>query len=203
VTIELRRLLWGAGAAIISVGALAGLIAVVSKDRFDERHVRILATVWVALLCGSALMAGLRLLERGMWPLFGAALAIAAPIAFVLHAIPIWDDDRETERWARIVLSAFFLVISGLTVASLRLAVAAVDRIVLAAVLAVAAALALVNAIGLYYVWTYEPFNGEDSSSLVDWGGRLLVALFLLAVTGYLTAPMIERLRAPLTQERN
>ena len=183
------------------VSALAGLIAIASKGRFDERHVRVLVTVWVALLCGSALMAGLRLLERGALPVFGAALAIAAPMAFVIFAIPIWDEDRVTERWGRIVLSNFFLIISGLIVASLRLAVWAVDRIVLAIVLAVAAALALVNAIGLYYIWTYDT-SGDESSSLVDWGGRLLVALFLLAVTGYLIAPMIERLRATPAVER-
>jgi hypothetical protein len=198
VTIELRRLLWGIGAGVLVIAALAGLIATASKDRFEERHVRILATVWVALLCGAALMAGLRLLERRMLPVFGLVLAVAAPIGFILFAIPIWDEDRETERWARIVLSDFFLIVSGLIFASLRLAVAAVERVVLAVVLVVATALVAVNAMGLYWIWTYEPFE-RGSSSLVDWGGRALVALFLLAVIGYLLAPILERTLPPAT----
>lgn len=181
---------------MVALGGLVGLVAVATKGRFDERHVRILVTVWAALLCGAALLAGLRLLERSVLPVFGLVLAVAAPIGFVLFAIPIWDEDRETERWGRIVLSDFFLLISGLIFASLRLAVAAVDRVVLAVVLGVATALTVVNAIGLYYIWTYEPFDGDESSSLVDWGGRALVALFLLAVVGYLLGPMLERLLA-------
>jgi hypothetical protein len=198
VTIELRRLLWGGAAGFLVLAALAGLIATASKDHFDERHLRILLTVVAALLCGSALMAGLRLLERGTFPIFGLVLAVAAPIGFVALLIPIWDEDRETERWGRIVLSDVFLIVSGLILASLRLAVAAVERMVLAVVLLVATALVAVNAMGIYYIWTFSLVDGE-STSLLDWGGRALVALFLLAVIGYLLAPILERMLPPAT----
>ena len=202
MTVELRRLLWGGLAAVLALGALAGLVGVISGDRFTERHVRILATAWLALLCGAALLAGLRLLEQRTFFLFGATLAAAAPVAFVLFALPIWDHDRETLRWGQIVLSTLFLILSGLILASLRLAVEARDRIVLAVVFAVALALAVVDAIALYYIWSFPEGEEGTPGSLVDYGGRLLVALFVLAVLGYLLAPIVERLRRPPTRSR-
>ena len=196
MTVELRRLLWGILAGALVVGALAGLLAVATREGFGERQIRILATAWAALLCGSALLAGLRLIERGTLPVFGIVLAVAAPLGFVLFAIPIWDEDRQTERWGRIVISDFFLIISGLIFASARLAVWATHRAVAAVVLGVGFALTLTTATGLYDICTFSTSGEGSNDALRDWGGRSLVALFLLAVFFYLLAPTLERLIA-------
>jgi len=189
---DVQRFAWMLPAALLGVAALLAVTSVVRNGELDEVHFRILGTALVGLLCGGAALAGLMLLERRQLVPFALAAIAAAPVAFGLAAVAIWNDDVVHETYAKALMTAFLLLVSALIVATLRLVLDASLRPVWIVFLAVAAVAAAGDVLGLIGIWRTGP-DEIGESDLVDDGGRALIGLFCLVVVGYLVAPVLER----------
>ncbi|MBA3365075.1 MAG: hypothetical protein H0U03_04715 [Actinobacteria bacterium] len=187
-----QRLGWMLPSALLGVAGVLAVTSVLRNGELDDVHFRILATALVGLLCGGAALTGLMLLERlQMVPLALAAI-LAAPVQFGLAAVAIWNDDVVDERYAKVLMTAYLLLVSTLIVATLRLLLDASLRPVWVVFLAVAALAAAGDILGLVGIWR-TGLDEVGGSDLVDDGGRALIGLFCLVVVGYLLAPLLQR----------
>jgi hypothetical protein len=112
----LRRLFWIGAAGLLGLAALISIAALLRGD-FTETDGRILATLGVAFLGGSASLAGLALLDRDDLVPLGWTAVVGGGAAFVVLTWQIWAEfDSE-----KLTLDALLLVVALLLVATARL----------------------------------------------------------------------------------
>src|SRR3954453_18733822 len=106
------RSIWLGSGDAVALATAAALLVVLPGDQ-GETDFRTLGTLVAALLCGSAALAALALIERGM-NLPGAIVLIASSAAFLLTTLALWkagfesDGEGETaNEWLKLVPIGF------------------------------------------------------------------------------------------------
>jgi hypothetical protein len=189
-------LLWLAGATAIAIAALVGIASLLGAAEFEERQARIVGTALVGLLAGGAALAGLATAsEEPRRPLGWAVLALAV-VTFAALALAIWWEagwDRHAERLGRVVLSAIVLLVAALVVGALR----RLSRLDLGAVRVLfwsfVGLVALTATFALAAIWVPSVDEVGRQTSRVDAVERVLGALFVAIVAGFLLVPLVER----------
>ena len=183
---RLARVFWLGAAAILVAAALVAVGAVLRGD-FSETDGRILGTLAAVLYTSGALLTGLANVERGRRAV-GGLLVLTAPVCFVLLALAIWgvfdeSDEGNTWRWA---WTAALVVLAGIMLGTALL----LARSVVAGKLAYAtgALAALAAGLAIVAVWS-EPTG--------DGWPKVLAALSILAVLGYVLVPIVDRFGRP------
>jgi hypothetical protein len=175
------RVFWIGAAALLVAAALVALGAVV-RGSFSDTEGRILGTLGAALLAGSAVVAGLTLVDRGARALGWACAAISLP-AFALVVYAIWDfvfdGGGDSWRWGWLGILA---LVAALIAATARL-IARSPRIVPLAGLAGFLA-ALAAAVSVAVIWQEDPGDAI---------AKTLAVLWILAGLAYLLVPVLER----------
>ena len=187
---RLARLFWIGAAAALVAAALVALAAVV-RGEFSDTDGRILGTLAALLFAGSALLAGLALVERGIARPLGWALIVAAPVslAFVLRAVWTFADEGGGDEW-KPGWSGILVLIGGLVAAT---ALLLVRRQALVRVAAAAGVLAvLAAAVSIAAIWMRNP--GDTIA-------KTLAGLWILAALAYFLVPILQRWSA--VGERN
>lgn len=185
--LRLARIFWIGAAAILVVAALVALVAVLRGD-FSDTDGRILGTLAALFYTGGGLLAGLALVDsrRAAW--LGRTLVVVSPLvlAATLRAIWEWVGDGEDEEHWELAWSASIALAAGLMAATSLLLARKLALVRLAwasgALAAAAAALSVVA------IWDEDPGDAM---------GKVLAALWILAVLAYFLVPVLERFLAP------
>ena len=183
---RLSRAFWLGAAAILVAAALVAVGAVL-RGNFSETDGRILGSLGAVLYTSGALLTGLANVERGRSAV-GGLLVLTAPICFALLAAAIWgvfDGSDEGDTW-RSAWTAALVVLAGLMLGTALL----LARSAVAGKLAYAtgALAALAAALAIAAVWS-EPSG--------DGWPKVLAALSILAVLGYVLVPIVDRFARP------
>ena len=178
------RFAWGAAAVIAVAAALVALFSIVRGD-FSETDGRIIGTLALVLYAGGAAFAGLAVVERG--PRLGWALIAGAGLSFLLVLPAIWGtfDESGDSDW-ELGLGVLVTLFAGLLWATAWL----VARGVTAARLVLATAILA----GLAALFSDLALAFDDR---FDGWGKLLAALWILAVLAYVLTPLVSRLTPP------
>jgi hypothetical protein len=193
---EGRILLWLGASAAIVVAALTGIAAILGASEFEVRHARIVGTGIVALAAGGAALAGLATAtEEPRRPLGWAVLALA-PVTFAALVLAIWWEtgwDRHGERLGRVVLSALVLLLAALVVGTIRRALGFELLAVRILFWAYAALVTLTAAFAVAAIWAPSVDEVGRQTERIDTVERVLSALFVAIVAGFLLVPLVER----------
>ena len=198
---SLKSLLALLAAGAIGIATLAAVGVAIRTDQFDDPAWKTLATLWVALLCGGAAGAGLRLVERRDLTAVGwAGLAIGVA-SFIVFAVVIWNEnlwDENEDIIVKLLATSLALVVAALLVASLRPQLVLADRRMSIVYYVAAGVIAFTALTAVVLLWAWElPFlggaGGQPSERAEDLALRLMLALFALSVGAYLATPFIER----------
>jgi surface polysaccharide O-acyltransferase-like enzyme len=179
--------IWVGAALAIAGAALAAIVTVVNGD-FGESDGRAVIALASVLLCASAAVAAVYLLES-RFQLLGAVLLVAAGVELVSFQLGIWKaefGDGSSNDYIKLVPITFAWAIATVLLATLPLI--AVDRWLVLAAAPVVGAFGLVGAtIATVMIW-----RDNDSQA---WG-KTLAVLAILMVAGYLLTPVARRLAA-------
>ena len=182
--VRLSRIFWIGAAAILVAAALVALVAVLRGD-FSDTDGRILGTLAAVLLAGSALVAGLALVERGERVLGWTAVVVSVP-AFCAIAYSVWsfafEDGGDAWQWGWAGILALVAALIAVT-ARLLARTATLARLALAA-----GGLALAAA-----ATSYVAIRKDDSGDAL---GRTVAVLWILAGLAYLLVPVLQRFMA-------
>jgi hypothetical protein len=181
---QLLRLFWIGAAAILVVAALVALAAVVSGS-FDSTDGKILASLGTLLLAGAVATVGASLREARRAPGVGAILAVATPVLGLVAVAAIWND-FDSSPLARAAGSSYVLLATGLLVGTARVLVG--DRTTLLPLFFVNCGLAVLGAT----LSVIAILAGDASAGY----GKLVAAVWILAVLAYLLIPVGRRLSA-------
>lgn len=100
---SLRRIFLLGAATLVSVAALVAIAAIVNGE-FGDTEGKIFATLATAFVAGSAAIAGLACLERGVSGPLGPLGVILACGGFILWADQIWDQHHSGAYWKLLAL---------------------------------------------------------------------------------------------------
>lgn len=178
---ELRRLFWIGAAALLCGAALVALFALL-RGHFTDTDGRILLTVGILFLAGSAGIAGYALVERRAIRWLGWAAVATAPVWFALIVAAIWSDSLG--KWSG---TAITLLIAELVVITNVLMLR--DRRFAPLVAGTAGAVVLTTVFDNVGIWT------RAGSNL--W--RTMGAFAILTVLGYFLTPVLQRFAAAPT----
>lgn len=179
---RLARLFWIGAATTLVAAALVALAAVV-RGEFSETDGRILGTLAALLFAGSALLAGLGLVERRLARPVGWAIVAVAPfsLGFVLRAVWTFADEGGGDEW-RLAWAGALALVAGLVAST---ALLLVRRQALVRVAAAAGALAgLAAAVSIAAIWIRNPG---------DTVAKTLAVLWILAALAYFLVPVLQR----------
>ena len=110
--VRLSRIFWIGAAATLVVAALIG-VAGLLRSEFTETDGKVLLTLVTLLVAGGAALAGLALIERSKFVVFGWFATVVAVASFVLITAATWrdfDDDGLT-RLAGVAAVALIAVL--------------------------------------------------------------------------------------------
>ena len=113
---KLRRLFWIGAAGLLGLAALISIVALL-RGEFTETDGKILGTLGVAFLGGSASLAGLALLDRRDLVPLGWAVVLGGVVAFCVLTWQVWTDFDSED----LTLDTLLLVVAGLMLATARL----------------------------------------------------------------------------------
>jgi len=112
----LRRLFWIGAAGLLGLAALISIVALI-RGEFTETDGRILGTLGVTFLAGSAALAGIALVERRDLVPLGWAVVLVAVVTFGLLSWQVWTE-FDQESWS---LDAATAAVASLMLATARL----------------------------------------------------------------------------------
>lgn len=180
------RAVWLVTALAIAVAALVATVVVLQGD-FGETDGRTVFALAAVLLCGSAAIAALHLIDRRGLTLFGALVLIASTVELALFQLGIWRaefGDGSENDYLKLVPIMLAWVIATLVLATIPLI--AIERRVFLTAAPVVGAFALVGAtIATTMIWRENDSEG--------WGKTLAVCAIVM-VAGYFLTPLAERL---------
>jgi hypothetical protein len=179
------RAVWLGAAATVGIATAVALLVILIGDP-GEDDLRTVGTLIAALLAGGAALGALELLERPGYSWVGAVVLVAAAVAFVLATLGAWKAGYEGEGlddWFKLFPIGIAWA-SALVIFATTTLLAGAARYTAPAVGIAAAAWAAV-ATGLVWAET-------DSDGWV----KLLGALAVLTVGGFLAAPLSRRAQA-------
>ena len=113
---KLRRLFWIGAAGLLGLAALISIVALI-RGEFTETDGRILGTLGVTFLAGSAALAGIALVERRDLVPLGWAVVLVAVVTFGLLTWQVWTE-FDQESWS---LDAATAAVAALMLATARL----------------------------------------------------------------------------------
>ena len=113
---KLRRLFWIGAAGLLGLAALISIVALL-RGEFTETDGKILGTLGVAFLGGSASLAGLALLDRRDLVPLGWAVVLGGVVAFCVLTWQVWTEFDSED----LTLDTLLLVVAGLMLATARL----------------------------------------------------------------------------------
>jgi hypothetical protein len=189
-------LLWLAGVAAIAVAALVGAAELVGATNFEEREARIVGTALVGLLAGGAALAGLAAVEDAPRHPLGWIALVLATGTFAVLTVAIWWEagwDRHGERLARLVLSALVLLLAATLVGTLRRALRLEPQVMRAVFWAFAGVVAGTAAFAVVAIWAPSVDEVGRQTERIETVERLLAALLVTIVGGFLFVPLLER----------
>jgi hypothetical protein len=188
--LRLSRVFWISAAAILIVGALIAVAAIVRGD-FGDTEAKILGTLLALLVAGATGITGLALVERREAPTLGWTAVVGAALCFVLQAAAIWDEFSD-DALTKLGTSSMAILLALLLIATQR-ALLREDRLA-KLFYATAASAGLATGLTVVGIWQEEGGYWQP------------VAVFsILAVLGYFLLPVVQRLTAsaaPATAER-
>jgi len=178
-----RRLFWIGAATLLGVAALVSIVALL-RGEFTETDGKILGTLGAALLCGSASLAGLALIDRRDLVPLGWAVAAAGALGFAVLTWQVWTQ-FDSESWS---LDAVTVVVAGLMLATARLLHRRFEWLFWTSA-------ALTTLAAAVYVWAIHADPDGD-----NWG-KALGTLGILTVLAWFLVPVLGRTSSG-TQER-
>jgi hypothetical protein len=181
---ELLRLFWIGAATILVVAALVALAAV-TTGTFDTTDAEILGTLGTLLLAGAMATVGASLREarRSLW--LGATLIAAGPVLGLIAVAAIWNE-FDSSPLVRAAGASYVLLATGLLVGTARVLVG--DRPTLMPLFGVNCSLAVLGAtLSVAAILATHASSGY---------GKLLAAVWILAVLAYGLIPVGRRLSA-------
>jgi hypothetical protein len=181
---ELLRLFWIGAATILVVAALVALAAVTTGS-FDSTDAKILGALGTLLLAGAVATVGASLREARRSPGLGAILVVAAPVLGLIAVAAIWNE-FDSNPLARAAGASYVLLATGLLVGTARVLVG--DRATLMPLFGVNCGLAVFGA-----ALSVAAILAADASAGY---GKLLAAVWILAVLAYVLIPVGRRLSA-------
>jgi hypothetical protein len=184
---ELLRLFWIGAATILVVAALVALVAVVTGS-FDSTDAKILGSLGTLLLAGAVATVGAALRESERSPLLGLLLVVGGPALGLVAVAAIWNE-FDADTLARAAGASYVLLATGLLVGTARVLVG--DRPSLLPLFGVNCGLAVVGAA----LSVVAIFAAHASAGY----GKLLAAVWILAVLAYVLIPVGRRLSAAPT----
>lgn len=176
---RLVRLFWIAAAALLCVAALVALVALL-RGRFTQTDGRILQTLAVLFLAGSAAIAGYALVERRTLALLGRIAVATTLPGFAVIATALWSDSH-----GRLAGTALVVLVAELVLATNALLLR--DRRFTLLVAATGIAATLTALFVIVTIWSRNP--GSDL-------GRTIGAFAILTGLGYLLTPVLQRFAA-------
>jgi hypothetical protein len=180
------RAVWLGAVAAVGIATAAALLVILIGDP-GEDDLRTVGTLIAALFAGGAALGALELLERPGYSWVGAVVLVAAAVAFVLATLGLWKAGYEGEGlddWFKLFPIGIAWA-SALVVFATTTLLAGAPRRYTAPAVGIAAAAWAAVATGL--VWTEADSDG--------WA-KLLGALAVLTVGGFLAAPLWRRAQA-------
>ena len=181
---ELLRLFWIGAATILVVAALVALAAVTTGN-FDSTDAKILGALGTLLLAGAVATVGAALREAQRSPLLGGLLAAGAPVLGLVAVAAIWNE-FDADSLARAAGASYVLLATGLLIGTARVLVG--DRPSLMPLFGVNCGLAVIGA----SLSVVAIFAAHASAGY----GKLLAAVWILAVLAYVLIPVGRRLSA-------
>ena len=181
---ELLRLFWIGAATILVVAALVALAAVTTGN-FDTTDAKILGALGTLLLAGAVATVGAALREAQRSPLLGGLLAAGAPVLGLVAVAAIWNE-FDADSLARAAGASYVLLATGLLIGTARVLVG--DRPSLMPLFGVNCGLAVIGA----SLSVVAIFAAHASAGY----GKLLAAVWILAVLAYVLIPVGRRLSA-------
>jgi hypothetical protein len=175
----LRRIFLLGAAALVSVAALVAIGAVLSGE-FGETEGKIFATLATAFVAGSAAIAGIACLERGVIRPIGAIGLVLAAGGFLLWAEEIWAGHDSSGYWKVLGLLLIW-TLTALVVTTTRLMTRSPEllRTLFPATFAAT--------VGAGLVVSTMVIRGEGD------GWQLFAILLILAVLGEILTPILQR----------
>jgi hypothetical protein len=187
---ELLRLFWIGAATILVVAALVALAAV-TTGTFDTTDAKILGTLGTLLLAGAIATIGASLREASRSTWLGAILVAAGPVLGLVAVAAIWNE-FDSNPLVRAAGASYVLLATGLLVGTARVLVG--DRPTLMPLFGVNCGLAVLGAtLSVAAILATHASSGY---------GKLLAAVWILAVLAYVLIPVGRRLStAPAATE--
>jgi len=180
----LLRLFWIGAATILVVAALVALAAV-TTGTFDTTDAKILGVLGTLLLAGGVATVGASLREARRSPLLGSVLVVGAPLLGLVAVAAIWNE-FDADVLTQAAGASYLLLATGLLVGTARVLVG--DRPSLLPLFGVNCGLAAIGA----SLSVAAIFAGHANSAY----GKLLAAVWILAVLAYVLIPVGRRLSA-------
>jgi hypothetical protein len=184
--VELRRLFWIGAAGLLGLAALISIVALL-RGEFTETDGRILGTLGVTFLAGSAALAGFALVDRGDLVPLGWAVVVVAVVTFGVLTWQVWTEFDE-ESWS---LDAATVAVAALMLATARLMLR--DRRFEWLFWTSAA---LTTGTAALFVWAIHTDPDGD-----NWG-KLLGTAAILTVLAWFLVPVLGRASGKATSER-
>jgi hypothetical protein len=185
---QLRRVFLFGTITLVSVAALVAIVAVLGGS-FGSTEGKIFATIAATFVAGSAIVAGVALIERGAArPLGYAGVALAA-CGFVLWTEQIWAEHDSEAYWKVLgLVLTWSLALLLVTAARLMTRSPRLLRTLYRATAAAAAGAALIASVLILRE------NGD--------GWQLFAVLLILSVLGETLTPILERVAAVPEERR-
>jgi len=180
----LLRLFWIGAATILVVAALVALAAV-TTGTFDTTDAKILGVLGTLLLAGGVATVGASLREARRSPSLGGLLVVGAPLLGLVAVAAIWNE-FDADVLTQAAGASYLLLATGLLVGTARVLVG--DRPALLPLFGVNCGLAAIGA----SLSVAAIFAGHANSAY----GKLLAAVWILAVLAYVLIPVGRRLSA-------
>ena len=180
----LLRLFWIGAATILVVAALVALAAV-TTGTFDTTDAKILGVLGTLLLAGGVATVGASLREARRSPSLGGLLVVGAPLLGLVAVAAIWNE-FDADVLTQAAGASYLLLATGLLVGTARVLVG--DRPSLLPLFGVNCGLAAIGA----SLSVAAIFAGHANSAY----GKLLAAVWILAVLAYVLIPVGRRLSA-------
>lgn len=183
---RLRRLFWVGAAGLLGLAALISIVAIL-RGEFTETDGKILGTLGAGFLAGSALLAGLALIERREPVPLGWAVVGAGALGFVVLTWQVWTG-FDSERWS---LDTITVLLAALMLATARLLHRRYEWLYRLSA-------ALTGLTAAAFVWAIHASPDGDAWS------KALGTLGILAVLAWFLVPVLGRtgIAAPAGQER-
>jgi hypothetical protein len=179
---QLRRIFLFGTVTLVSVAALVAIVAVLGGS-FGSTEGKIFATIAATFVAGSAVVAGVALIERGAARPLGYAGVVLATCGFVLWTEEIWAGHDSDAYWKVLgLVLTWSLALLLVTAARLMTRSPRLLRTLYRATAAAAAGAALVASVLILRE------NGD--------GWQLFAVLLILSVLGETLTPILERVAA-------